>query len=698
MCKALTGLAQPTSGPVAASIAKGAEQGPRYGVSCRVPFRVPLHRHGEPRRVLDIDRLWRAIRCVAVNHDTWAGNLDPLPVQRVGHHFGGAQNTVKRATFGQRYLMAQCELFLKRAIWRHPVIVTPGQIADFRVERAAHRHVDLLKAEADPEYRLANRHTFPDQRQADAVAFALMGAMGVGGFLAIFLGVHIGPPAGKEKTVASGHQFAHADAGRIGGNDQGHHAGHFGEGLCIQRTSGMDLIVIIDQMAVRNDTNNGARHRDSICYLAIDRRFRGHGKALVPHSHIDRDAHASTFSGMDYDLSSREFLADPAPTLAAMRAAGPLVQVKLPIIGQTWMTTTDHAARQLLKQPELFARDPQAGTGKTMAQKYWFFPPFMRPLFQNMLGKDGAEHRRLRGLVEKAFNKTHTDDMRPRIAAIADRLLSDLSAQSEVDIIASYTRQLPLLVICDLLGLCSADRDRVAGWIAPLSGPTSALSLVRALPGLWRIMRYFRAEFARVRQDPGRGLITDLVQAEAEGDRLSDDELLAMVVTLFIAGHETTVHLITMGLNAVLRGDVPLGSETKPDVSSPLLIEEFMRFYAPVMMTKPHFVQQDTVFEGVPLKKGAQIAALLIAANHDGGRFAKPEDFIPNRRPNPHLGFGHGPHVCLGMQLARAEAQIALARFFHHFPTARLARPDVPPDYTRRIGIHGLKTLRVRLA
>ena len=361
------------------------------------------------------------------------------------------------------------------------------------------------------------------------------------------------------------------------------------------------------------------------------------------------------------------------------------------------MTTTDAAARKLLKSPDLFARDPSKGTGKTLAQKYWFFPPFMRPLFQNMLAFDGAEHARLRGLVDQAFNKTSTEDMRPQMAAIADGLLDRIDPSQPVDVLPTFTRPFPLMVICELLGIPADERDKVAGWIAPLSGPTSAWNALKGFPGLWRVMRHFRKDFERVRRDPRPGLITDLVQAEDSGDMLSDDELLAMVVTLFIAGHETTVHLITMGLYGILSSpETRAAMLARPD-ELPLLVEEFMRFYSPVMMTKPHFVQNDMMFDDVPLKKGDQIAALLIAANHDGARFDSPEALIPNRRPNAHLGFGHGPHVCLGMQLARAEAQVALTQFFARFPNARLGAPDAPPDYSTRIGIHGLRSLRVLL-
>ncbi len=400
---------------------------------------------------------------------------------------------------------------------------------------------------------------------------------------------------------------------------------------------------------------------------------------------------------MAYDLSSPEFLTDPAPQLAQMRDEAALVRVKLPIIGHIWMTTTDAAARALLKSPDLFARDPTKGTGKTLAQKYWFFPPFMRPLFQNMLAYDGPEHRRLRCLVDQAFTKTSTQDLRPRLEQTADYLL-DAATGETVDIIGSYTRPLPLMAICHLLGVPQDEHDKVARWISPLSGPTSAWSMLRGFPGLWRIMRYFQQDFERVRQTPRPGLITDLVQAEDSGDTLSDNELLAMVVMLFMAGHETTVHLLNMGIYALLTNPNARAAMIERPDKLPLLIEEFMRFYSPVMMTKPHFVQQDTVLEGVSLKKGEQVAALLIAANHDGLRFEKPNAFIPDRRPNPHLGFGHGPHVCLGMQLARTEAQVALERLFTRFPNTRLADPQAPPVYTRQVGMHGLSQLRLTLA
>jgi cytochrome P450 len=210
----------------------------------------------------------------------------------------------------------------------------------------------------------------------------------------------------------------------------------------------------------------------------------GYEKIQATHNNVDTDAHDAQFIIMAYDLSTTEFLIAPAHLLAQMRAEGPLVRVKLPVIGLCWMTTTDHAARLLLKQPGVFARDPLTGTGKTLAQKYWFLPAFTSPLFENMLGREGDEHDRLRKLVERAFLKAAIDDIRRRIAAIADDLLDQIDRTQPAEIIDTYTRVLPLMVICDLLCIRQSERAKVTRWLAPLFGPTSALGMLRGLPGL----------------------------------------------------------------------------------------------------------------------------------------------------------------------------------------------------------------------
>ena len=396
---------------------------------------------------------------------------------------------------------------------------------------------------------------------------------------------------------------------------------------------------------------------------------------------------------MIHDLTDPAFLRDPAPALARIRAEGPLAETRLPFIGRIRITTTDAAARALLKSPD-FLRDPGSEGGRPLASRYWWMPPTLRPLLGSMLGTDGARHHRLRGLVEQAFARSEMEALAPAIRELASGLLDRIDPGGETDLIGAYARPLPLAAICLLMGIPEADRDRVARWIAPISGPTTALGVLRALPGLRRLMRHFRADFAAQRRAPRPGLIGALVEARDGDDRLSEDELLAMVVVLFIAGHETTVHLIGNALAGIL-GDDRLRHALRDDAAGlPLMVEEFMRHASPVMMSKPHFAARDMEFLGTPLRKGDQVAALLIGANRDPARHESPDSFVPDRRPNAHLGFGHGPHVCLGMQLARIEAREAIAALLTRFPAAELTRA---PPHLRRAGIRGFESLPARL-
>lgn len=380
-----------------------------------------------------------------------------------------------------------------------------------------------------------------------------------------------------------------------------------------------------------------------------------------------------------------------------MRAEAPVVKVHLPLLGKVWVTTTDDAIRKMLKANDLFVRNPKPVTGKTLQQALPYLPKFMSPIIDNMISVDAPDHTRRRKLVDQAFARRNIAEMVPELEAIADGLLDQMDPERPVDILKTYAHQLPLIAICALLGVPVEERDMVAGWIAPISGPTNLWTLIRAMPGFKKLIAYFRAEFVTQRKTPRPGLISQLLDAETDGQKLTDDELLSMVVMLFIAGHETTVHLINMTiLHMVTRPDARAVMTDTPE-ALPLLLEEVMRFDSPVMMTKPHFVARDVVFEGVRLRKGDKIIALVVSGNRDPARFEAPDEFRPSRRPNAHLGFGHGPHVCVGIQLARAEARVAIERLFAHYPDFRLSNPDKMPAYTKRLGIHGLKRLDIRL-
>ncbi len=395
---------------------------------------------------------------------------------------------------------------------------------------------------------------------------------------------------------------------------------------------------------------------------------------------------------MIYRLTDPAFLDDPSTLLAQMRADGPLVQVKVPVLGAIWMTTTDAGARTLLKSPEVFRRDPEPITGRSLAQRFWWMPRSVSPLLNTMIAKDDPEHARLRRLVDQAFARTAIDDLRPQIEGLADTLLDALPQSGPVDIVAHYTRALPFLTICTLLGVPPSAHARLLSRIAPLSHVTNPIRAIYALLRLRSVQDDFRAMFATARTTPAPGLISAPVHAETGGAGLSEDELLATVMLLFLAGHETTVHLINNAIVAMAQDSALLAHfKAYPDQRG-LMIEEFLRSYSPVMMTKPMFVAHDTDILGAPLKKGDTVAAFLLAANHDPTRFDNPEEMRPTRRPNAHLGFGFGPHVCLGMQLARLEAVVALDRLFARAPDLSLSAPT---RWLKRPGIRAPAGLSV---
>ena len=398
---------------------------------------------------------------------------------------------------------------------------------------------------------------------------------------------------------------------------------------------------------------------------------------------------------MQIDLTSGSFLKDPRPMLEQMAAQGPLVRGRLPILGQVWFATDDATCREILKSPDRFVRDSANAGGRSMARTFWWLPPFLRPLLRSPNQIDGADHKRQRNLVGRAFARTEMEALRPEITAIADRLL-DALPRPEADLVTGFARPLPVEVICLLLGIPEADRPRVIRDSGALGQITGIWSFFRAMPGLYRLTRYFRSELKRLKAEGGAGLLAEMVQVEEDGMRLSDDEVLALAVALFIAGHETTASLIAWAAAHLLSHPDTADHLRQDPAGLPLFVEEVMRWQNPVYLTNMIFVAKDTEIAGHSLKRGDRVVPLLIAANRDAARFDAPWSFEPARRPNPHLGFGHGPHVCIEMQLARIEAQVAISRLLARYPEARIQGDPEALPMQRRIGLRGLAALPVR--
>jgi cytochrome P450 PksS len=261
-----------------------------------------------------------------------------------------------------------------------------------------------------------------------------------------------------------------------------------------------------------------------------------------------------------------------------------------------------------------------------------------------------------------------------------------------------FCRELPLMVICSMLGLPERDHDRFKNWLGGLKDTANIGAVIRALPGVVRVVRYLR----RVSRPGGgalpEGLVAALRDAAADGQTLSEDELVSMIFLLFGAGQETTTHLISGGLFALLSHEDQRWRLQDDPSQAASCVEECLRYVSPVQMTKPRFATHDVTWQGRRYRRGDMFAAFLAAANVDPARFVHPHRFDIARHPNPHLSFGTGAHFCLGFQLARAETAIAFERIFARFPHMRLATEDRPIEWHRRLGIRALARLPVHLS
>ena len=398
-----------------------------------------------------------------------------------------------------------------------------------------------------------------------------------------------------------------------------------------------------------------------------------------------------------FDIVSPGFHAAPFPTLARMRQAGPLVQMKLPILGRIWLTTTHAASAELLKDSEHFARDPGNAGSRTQERVLKILPATLGLLAKNMLGLDDPDHRRLRSLVDQAFARQGIAGMKPMIEQVADRLLDRLEDRPEADLMQDFCRDLPLSVICVMLGLPEKDHDWFKGWLGNLTDTDNIWAVVRAVPGVWRMVSYLRTVSRPGGGAHPDGLITALREARTEHGDLSEDELVAMIFLLFGAGQETTTHLIAGGIWALLTHPDERDRLRADPSLMPGAVEECLRWVCPVQMTKPRFARADMEWQGSQFRRGDMFAAFLSAANADPGKFEVPEGFDIGRHPNPHLSFGTGVHFCLGFQLARAETRIALERLFARFPEIRLAVAPQDIAWRKRVGIRALARLPVRL-
>ena len=393
------------------------------------------------------------------------------------------------------------------------------------------------------------------------------------------------------------------------------------------------------------------------------------------------------------DFTSEAFFRDPAATVAMLRAIGPAVETRFPIVGEVWVTTTYEATARVLKDSATFSLRKESGA---VAGLRWWMPKLVETLASNMLTTDEPDHTRMRSIVDEAFRRRAVLDMEPRIRAIAEELADEIFGQgSPADLVARYAQILPLSVICELLGLPATDRPMFIGWANSLGRVSGMIGFLSVLPAFGKMRRYMAERLRVAREQGGEGLIAELVRVEMEGGRISPDEMLSMLFLLLNAGSITTTHLIGGAVFELLKDPARRDWLAADWDRAGLAVEEFLRFVSPVQFSKPRYVRQDTEIEGVRLKKGDRIMAMIVAANMDPQAHGCPERLDLDRRPNRHISFGTGIHFCLGHQLARIEAACALQALFTRWPKLKLAVEPSDIRWLRRPGLRSIEKLPV---
>jgi cytochrome P450 len=406
-------------------------------------------------------------------------------------------------------------------------------------------------------------------------------------------------------------------------------------------------------------------------------------------------------SALTFDLQSRELKEQPFAMLARMRAAGPLVRARLSFFGEVWLATTFESVNELLRDHHRFVQNPGLAGNRLMTGIIYWLPHSLRPIASNMLLRDPPDHRRLRALVDQAFQRQSVEALRPRIEALAEAALDSLAEQAKrsaagVDLLAHFARPFPLSVICELLGLPPEDRVQFTRWALGFSTASSFLGILWGLRGVSKLMRYVGEEVRRQTERPREGLVAALIQAEEAGDKLSEDELVAMIFLILAAGHETTLHQIAASVLTLLDHPDQL-HELKADWGlADSATQELLRYISFAQVSKPRYARENTEFYGHTVRRGEMVLGCLASANSDPSVFENPECLDLHRNANRHIAFGTGIHVCLGAKLARVEIATALERLFTRFPNLQLAVPRSEIEWSLRPGTRGLVDLPVK--
>jgi pimeloyl-[acyl-carrier protein] synthase len=381
------------------------------------------------------------------------------------------------------------------------------------------------------------------------------------------------------------------------------------------------------------------------------------------------------------------FVADPYPTYHRLHAEDPVHHSPLGF----WVLTRYEDVVAVLRDPR-FAKEAIAAV---VAARLGRAPA--APL--SMLDRDPPDHTRLRSLVSKAFTPRVVEALRPHIQKIVDSLLDRVAGANAMDLIEDFAYPLPVIVICEMLGVPFEDHERFKQWGLDIARGLDSILLPpdsdvarRSDAARSALTAYFRELIAERRASPRADLLSGLIAAEEVGDRLREDELLATCILLLVAGHETTVNLIGNGTLALLRHRDQLRRLREDPGLIASAVEELLRYDGPVQRTA-RVSGEDVAIAGRTIAKGELVMPFIGAADRDPAQFPDPDRLDIARTDNRHIAFGWGIHFCLGAPLARLEGQIALNTLVRRLPKLALATDK--PEYRESLTLRGLSTLPV---
>lgn len=393
-------------------------------------------------------------------------------------------------------------------------------------------------------------------------------------------------------------------------------------------------------------------------------------------------------------LLEPEVLANPYPLYNKLRTEDP---VHWDRFLHTWVVTRYPDVLNVLHS---FSADRTPTPEQLTAMGLSGLNPIAKVMVKQMLFMDAPAHTRLRGLASAAFTPAKIEVLRGHIQEIADELLDRVQARGEMDIIADFAAPMPAIVTAEMLGVPTEDHENLKKWSTDFAEMLGNFQhnpdrIPRVLESTNNLTTYFQAAIEKQRQHPREGLVHSFMTAEINGDRLTDEEIVANCIVVMVGGQETTTNLIGNGLLTLMRN----GDQLERLRDTPSLIqsavEELLRYESPSQHTG-RIAREDVQIGDKQIKKGQAVMAIMAAANRDPARFPDPDQLILDRKDNKHLAFGWSSHFCFGAPLARMEGQIAFETLLRRLPNLQLT--PGPLTWRNNSGLRGLMALPVTFA